>query len=108
MRIRWSSRRLKLSSQKRRYGSIQLATSRRGAASSRQRRHCASRLLAMSPARSSTLRCLETAGCDIWNGSDSSPTDASPEVSRARIDLRVGSARAAKMLLKGSDTCFIT
>jgi hypothetical protein len=46
------------------------------------------------------------AGCDIWKGCDSSPTDASPETRRARIARRVGSARAAKMLLRESlDIC---
>ena len=38
------------------------------------------RLREMSPARSSTLRCLETAGCDIWNGAAISATVASPLV----------------------------
>jgi len=60
----------------------------------------------MSPARSSTFRCLEIAGFDIWKGWDSSPTDASPEARRARIARRVGSARAEKMLLRRSvDIC---
>jgi hypothetical protein len=52
---------------------------------------------AISPARSSTLRCLETAGCDIAKGSASSLTVTSPDAKRARIARRVGSARAPKM-----------
>jgi hypothetical protein len=49
------------------------------------------------PARSSTFRCLETAGCDIAKGSASSLTVASPDARRARIARRVGSARAPKI-----------
>src|SRR2546428_11080686 len=62
----------------------------------------------MSPARSSTLRCLETAGSVISNGSASSVTEASPEARRARIARRVGSASAAKVLLIGSDAVAVT
>src|SRR4051812_41409486 len=54
------------------------------------------------PARSSTRRCLDTAGPVIANGSPSSPTVAGPRLSRARIARRVGSARAAKTRLSGS------
>ena len=56
----------------------------------------------ISPARSSTFRCLEIAGRLIANGSASSLTEASPSVSRARIARRVGSARAAKVALRRS------
>src|SRR5690606_30817361 len=51
----------------------------------------------LSPARSSTFRCLEMAGWLISNGSASSVTVASPSASRARSARRVGSARAAKV-----------
>jgi hypothetical protein len=45
-------------------------------------------------------------GFDIWKGSDSSPTDAWPEASRARIARLVGSASAEKMPLRWSgDVC---
>ena len=73
-----------------------------GAASSRQGRHCASRPRAIRPARSSTLRCLEMAGRLISNGSASSVTDVSPSASRARMARRVGSASAAKVVLRRS------
>jgi len=53
-------------------------------------------------ARSSTLRCLETAGRLMANGSASSVTDVSPNASRARMARRVGSARAAKVVLRRS------
>src|SRR5580704_10397287 len=66
--FRYASRRSKLSSQKRRYSSTHPATSRSGPASSRQGRHCASRPRLISPARSSTFRCFETAGMLISNG----------------------------------------
>src|SRR4051812_49700340 len=56
----------------------------------------------MSPARSRTRRCLETACAVIGKGSASSPTVASPAVSRSRIARRVGSARAAKVALSSS------
>ena len=71
-------------------------------ARSRQGRHCASRPRAIRPARSSTFRCLETAGRLMSNGSASSVTDVSPSASRARIARRVGSARAAKVALRRS------
>src|SRR5438309_11022076 len=51
----------------------------------------------MSPARSSTFRCFETAGWLIRKGFASCITPASPEARRARIARRVGSARAAKV-----------
>ena len=70
------------------------------AASIRQGRHCASRPRAMRPARSSTLRCLEMAGRLISNGSASSVTEVSPTASRARMARRVGSASAAKVVLR--------
>ena len=68
----------------------------------RQRRHWASRRCAMSPARSRTRRCLETAGILILNGLASSPTEHSFESRRARMALRVGSASAAKVTLNRS------
>jgi hypothetical protein len=49
------------------------------------------------------LRCLETAGKLISKGSANSVTEASPEARRTRIARRVGSARAAKVLLRLSD-----
>ena len=45
-----------------RYCSIQSAASLMGSGASRHGRHCASRPRVMSPLRSSTFRCLETAG----------------------------------------------
>src|ERR1700722_10333804 len=96
---RYLSRRSRLSSQKRRYSSIQLAASLGGSASSLQGRHCASRPRAISPARSSTFRCFDTAGIDISNGSASSVTDVSPSASRARMARRVGSASAENVAL---------
>ena len=50
----------------------------------------------MSPALSSTLRCLEIAGWLMGNGSTSSFTVASPLASRAKMARRVGSAKAEK------------
>jgi hypothetical protein len=44
-----------------------------------------------------------TAGIVIFIGFASSLTDASPDASRANIALRVGSARAEKVLLNLSD-----
>ena len=70
-----------------------------GAATSRHGRRCASRPRAISPARCSTRRCLEIAGRLMANGSASSETEASPRARRARIARRVGSARAAKVVL---------
>ncbi len=50
---------------------------------------------AISPASSSTRRCLETAGSVIRNGSASSVTeDSGAAASLARIARRVGSERA--------------
>ena len=51
------------------------------------------------PARSSTRRCFETAGMLMSNGSASSVTEHSPDARRARIARRVGSARAANVVL---------
>ena len=79
-----------------------VAMSLSGAASRRQGRHCASRPRAMRPARSKTLRCLEMAGRLISKGSASSVTEVSPSARRARIARRVGSARAAKVVLRWS------
>src|SRR5688500_85126 len=73
-----------------------------GVASSVRGRHCASRPRAMRPARSSTRRCLEMAGPLMSNGAESSLTVAGPVASRARIARRVGSARAAKVVLRVS------
>jgi hypothetical protein len=60
------------------------------------------RLREISPADSSTFRCREIAGRLIENGSASSPTVASPSLSRARIARLVGSASAAKITLSRS------
>jgi hypothetical protein len=57
-------------------------------------------LRAISPARSSTLRCLETAGSLMSKGSARSMTVVSPKARRARIARRAGSARAAKVVLR--------
>src|SRR5713226_1469286 len=73
-----------------------------GVAWSRQGRHCASRPRSIKPARARTFRCLETAGRLMSKGSASSWTEVSPDASRARIARRVGSARAAKMVLRRS------
>ena len=59
-------------------------------------RNWASRRREMRPLRSSTLRCLETAGSDMAKGAASSLTVASPRASRLTMARRVGSARAAK------------
>src|SRR2546425_1532235 len=56
----------------------------------------------MSPARSSTCRCFETAGRLMSNGRATSVTDASPFDSRARIARLVGSASAPKVTLSRS------
>ena len=66
----------------------------RGRASSRHGRRWASRRRETSPARSSTLRCLEMAGWLMANGRASSVTVASPAVRRRRMARRVGSASA--------------
>ena len=60
-------------------------------------RHWASLPRSMRPARSSTLRWREIAGRLTGNGAASSFTVASPSARRARIDRRMGSARAAKV-----------
>ena len=73
----------------------------------RQGLHCASRVRDIRFARSSTLRCLVIAGMVISNGLASSVTEASPEVRRARIARRVGSASAAKTALRLSDAICI-
>src|SRR5487761_956355 len=57
---------------------------------------------AIDPARSSTFKCLDTAGRLMSNGSASAVTDASPSASRARIARRVGSASAANVVLRRS------
>ena len=74
-----------------------------GRARSRHGRHCASRPRVISPARSSTFRCRDTAGRLIANGAASSVTVASPRASRSRIARRVGSDRAANVLLSSID-----
>ena len=79
-----------------------------GAASNRQGRHWASRRRSISPARSRTLRCLEIAGRLMAKGSASSVTDFSPEARRARMARRVGSARAAKVVLRISGVSVLT
>src|SRR5713101_4468093 len=78
-----------------------------GFAWSRQGRHCASWPRSIRPARSSTLRCLDTAGRLMSKGSASFRTEDSPEARRARIARRVGSARAAKVLLRRSGDMFL-
>ena len=65
-------------------------------------RHCALREREMSFAFSSTLRCFETAGRLMANGSANSLTVASPRESRASIARRVGSARANRASDSGS------
>ena len=85
-----------------RYRSTQVETSRRPVGSRLHGRHCASLPCTTSPACWSTLRCFDTPGSVIANGFASSPTVASPCASRARIARRVGSARAANVVLNGS------
>jgi hypothetical protein len=53
----------------------------------------------MSPARSNTFRCFETAGRVILKGLANSLTDFSPRASLPRIARRVGSASAANVEL---------
>ena len=60
----------------------------------RHGRHCASRERVISPARSSTLRCFDTAGRLMAKGLASSVTEVSPSANRARMARRVGSERA--------------
>src|SRR3569833_932802 len=74
-----------------------MSASRSGPASSRHGRRWASRPREIRPARSSTFRCFEIAGWVIANGAASSPTEASPFASRARIARLVGSASAANV-----------
>jgi hypothetical protein len=52
-------------------------------------------------------RCLEPACCDMRNGPANSPTVAGPLPSRARIDRRVGSERAASVELKVFTTLWL-
>ena len=66
-----------------------------GPASNRQGRDCATRPREIRPARSSTLRCLETAGRVISKGSANSLTDASPR-SEARQDRAPGRIRKGR------------
>ena len=73
-----------------------------GSARNRHGRHWAFFPRAISPARSSTLRCFDTACKLTGNGSASSLTVASPCARRARIALRVGSARAENVSLSWS------
>src|SRR4051812_2295702 len=82
----WSNR----CSQTLRCSSIQPIAESSCAASNRHGRNWASRPRLIKPARSSTLRCLETACSVISNGSASSFTVASPVANRARIARRVG------------------
>ena len=91
-----------------RNGSSQPVASAKRATSSRQGRFCASRPREISPARSSTLRCLEIAGWLMANGLASSMTVASPCISRARIARRVGSAKALKVLSSSAGVMSIT
>ncbi len=98
--LSWSN----LLSQSCRLSSIQPIADSSGAASNRQGRHCASRPRLISPARSSTLRCLEIAWRLMENGSASSLTVASPDARRRRIARLVESPRAAKTLLSWSSS----
>ncbi len=99
---RKSPRRSKLCSQNRRYCASQSSTSLSARGSMRHGRHWAARPRTIRPARSSTLRCLETAGRLMSKGSASSVTETSPSESRARMARRVGSANAAKVVLRRS------
>jgi len=62
-----------------------------------------SRRRTTSPASSSTRRCFEIAGSDIWNGRASTEGSDSPRASSARIARRVGSASAANVASSVSD-----
>ena len=57
-----------------------------------------------SPASRSTLRCCETAGCEIGSASTTAPAGCSPEASISRICRRVGSPRASKTTQPSSGT----
>src|SRR5919201_1089199 len=94
--------RSKASSQNRRYVARKSAACFSGSPRRRDGRSCALRPRSISPARSSTARCFDTACTLIGNGSASSFTVASPSASRSRIARRVGSARAAKVALSSS------
>ena len=59
-------------------------------------RRRARRCREISPACSSTWRCLVTAGWLMGNGAATSRTPASPSAKRARIARLVGSERAPK------------
>src|SRR5690606_27090064 len=98
--FRYLSSRSKLPSQKLRYRSTQLATSRSGVASRRHGRHWARRSCLINPARWSTFRCFVIAGALMSKGSASSFTVASPSASRSRMARRVGSASAEKRALR--------
>jgi hypothetical protein len=50
-----------------------------------------------NPASSSTCRCFETAGSDMWSGPANSPTVTSPSRSRESSPRRVSWAKAAKI-----------
>src|SRR5207244_12941049 len=76
-------------------------------ASSAAGRHCASLPRVTSPARSSTLRCLLTAGRLMSKGFAISVTDAPPFARRARIARRVGSARAPSVRLRRSTVMWL-
>src|SRR3569832_209082 len=67
-----------------------------------QGRCCAWRVLISMPAFSCTLMCFETAGKLILNGAASAFTEASPCIRRASMARRVGSDRAAKVMLRVS------
>jgi hypothetical protein len=77
-RFRCSPRRSSFSSHITRYASRKAAAGSSAPGSSRQGRCWPSRLRVMSPARSSTLRCLVIAGPDSAKGSARSFTGASP------------------------------
>src|SRR5690606_28001 len=62
----------------------------------------------MRPARSSTLRWCEIAGCVMSNGAHNSPTLASPRARRVRIARRVGSASASNVASSVTGSCIST
>ena len=78
--------------------------------SSRDGRSCAERPRVISPARSSTFRCLETAWTLIGNGSASSFTVASPSARRAedRAPRRIGERRERARELVDRHAVFIS
>ena len=95
MRVRTPSSWSKLVPQKALKSASQPAAAAMVSAFSLAGRRCCSMSRSISPARSSTFRCLDTAGWLISNGAAISFTEAWPSASRDRIARRVGSASAA-------------